>query len=221
MARRSMAQGLEQMCPLCPVGALFCKWRGGLDGQMYEEGCILTLQMEMRISTHTHTHTYTCTHTHTNLIQTPPWAHVDSQILSEGIECWQRLKEDIILRETLTHTDTHTHTNIHTRNIFCFSKQAAGESALYIYIFSYSLPLLLLPIREVLLLPRWLHFSNPLTASWGMLLVKAAGSLQIHSSHSTCSNATPLLGQKKFALTCNSVFLSSAVNCMAKYTLKY
>ena len=150
--------------------------------------------------------TWEYVYTHTNLSQTQPWAHIDSQTLSEGLACWQRLKEDIIRKYT------------HTSNIFCSSKQAAGESTLYISIFSYSSLPSLLPIREVLLLPGWLHPSIPLTASWGVLLVEAAGSLFRHTAPTlACSNATPLWGQNKVAVTCIYVFLPYVVNYMERY----
>lgn len=120
------------------------------------------------------------------------------------------------------HTRAHTHTSTykHTSNIFYSSKQAAGESVLYIYIFNCSSFPSSLPIREVLLLPRWLHPSIPLTASWGVLLVEAAGSLFRYTAPTlACSNATPLWGQRKVALTCIYVFLPCVVNSAARHSL--
>lgn len=111
---------------------------------------------------------------------------------------------------------------IHTSNKFCSSKQAAEESGLYIHIFSSrSLSLFppLLPVWEVLLLPQWLNPSLPVIASRGVLLVETTGSLFRHAAQSlSCSNATPLWGQRKLALTCICLFLQCVINSTERYT---
>lgn len=187
-----MAQGWEQMSPLCPVEALFREWRGGEDRAMFGGWGV-----GMRISTHT------------NVSETPQWAHIDSQTLWEGLALWQRLKEDVC--------DTHT---THTSNKFCSSEKAAGGLDVHLY-FQLQKPIplpSLLPIREVLLLSQWLNPSIPVIASQGMLLVETAGGLFRHTAQSlSCSNATPLWGQRKLALTCTCLFWQYVINNTLRY----
>lgn len=139
------------------------------------------------------------THTH-NVRETLQWAHIDSQTLWEGLALWQRLKEDT--------RDTHT-THIKQILLFRESSWGVGVGAVHLY-FQLQKPIplpSLLPMREVLLVSQWLNPSIPVIASQGVLLVETTGGLFRHTAQSvSCSNATPLWGQRKLALTCSCLF---------------
>lgn len=152
-----------------------------------------------------HTHT----NTHTNLSQTPTTTSSYWEPDSLGRRSMlTEIKGGHHTRarsHTHTHTRLHTHTHTNTHQTYSAppNKQLGSLRCTSLSSATVVLPASL-PIRELLLLPRWLHPSMPLTAWRGVLLVEAAGSLFWHTAPTpACSNATPLWGQRKrVALTC-------------------
>lgn len=172
MAQRSMAQGWEQMCPLCPAAALLGEERWREQGNACGGASSHTAARNENFWRHTHTHKSVGT-----------WAHIDGRTLSEGLASSRRLKQEFIQK---------SHARRHTSNIFYSSKHQLGNfCCTSISSAAAALPSSL-PIRQVLLLPRWLHPPMPLTASWGVLLDGAAGSRFTRTAQTlACGNATP------------------------------